>query len=446
MIASEHLALNPSLYAWSFRSWRDQMRAKSFVKEMKCARCGKQYEPSASHTRCLNNDDGRLDIFYNYESLREVLTPDILSKRDRGVWKYQELLPINDPRNIVSLGEGGTPLVLARRLGEKLGLTKLWLLDDTRNPTSSFKDRPMTVGVSKAVELGYDTLVSASSGNAAAALSAYSAKARLRCITFVPEMASRGKLAQLTMYGAKVVRVRGPESGEDPTVRMLKEVCDRYNWYPCPSFGPMNPYQAEGPKTMSYEIVEGLSWSIPDWVLAPVGAGGALAGNWKGYREFRQLGFINELPRMVAVQSTGCAPVVRAYEQGADPLKITPWERPDSVATGLMDPFPWDGDAALIAVRESNGTAVAVSDEMILEAQRLLAKTEGIFAEPSGVTALAGLNELFAVGDVDRSEAVVVEITGAGLKDPEIAIRGMGEIPTIDASTKELERVLKAWI
>jgi len=410
---------------------------------MKCARCGKEYDPSTGPIRCANRDDGRLDIFYDYDSLREVVTQAELSKRPRGVWRYRELLPVNHPKNIVSLGEGGTPLIPARRLGQRLGLERLWLLDDTRNPTSSFKDRPMTVGVSKAVELGYNTVVSASSGNAAAALSAYSAKAGLTCITFVPEMASSGKLAQLTMYGAKVVKVRGVTSGQDPTVKMLKEVCERYNWYPCPSFGPMNPYQAEGPKTMSYEIVESLAWEAPDWVFVPVGAGGALTGNWKGYRDFRELDFIKSMPRMAAVQSTGCAPVIRAYEHGADPLKIVPWERPDSVATGLMDPFPWDGDAALSAIRESHGTATAVTNDQILEAQRTLAKNEGIFAEPSGVTSLAGLTKLVGEGGIEKSDNIVVEITGSGLKDPDIAMRGMSEVFTIDPSIQELERIIK---
>jgi threonine synthase len=414
----------------------------SFLKEMHCARCGKKYEPDSGTIRCANRDDGRLDIYYDYDEVRDVLTKSELSKRERGVWRYRELLPINQPRNIVSLGEGGTPLIPSRRLSEKIGAKRLWLLDDTRNPTASFKDRPMTVGVSKAVELGYDTVVSASSGNAAAALSAYSAKAGLTCITFVPETATESKLAQLTMYGAKVLRVRESVIGEDPTVKMLKMVCDRYHWYPCPSFGPMNPYQAEGPKTMSFEIAEGLQWTPPDWVFVPVGAGGALTGNWKGYREFETLGLIGSKPRMVAVQSTGCAPVIRAYEQGIDPMKITAWEKPNSVATGLMDPFPWDGDAALRAIQESRGTAVAVSDSEIIEAQRLLAKSEGVFAEPSGVTSLAGLIKLLNAGGVDRTDRLVVEITGNGLKDPQIAMKGMPEVPIIDASIQEFERTL----
>jgi threonine synthase len=264
----------------------------------------------------------------------------------------------------------------------------------------------------------------------------------LRCVTFVPEMASSGKLAQLMMYGARVVKVRGLESGEDPTVKILKAVCDRHEWYPCPSFGPLNPYQAEGPKTMSYEIVEGLSWQVPDWVFVPVGAGGALNGNWRGYLDLQNLGFTKSTPRMVAVQSTGCAPVVRAYEQGTNPMDIVSWESPNSVATGLMDPFPWDGDGALVAIRNSRGAAIAVSNEEILSAQRLLAKLEGIFAEPSGVTSLAGLIKQVNIG-ISRDDCVVVEITGSGLKDPAVATQGMPEIPVIDASLDEVERALK---
>ncbi len=339
---------------------------KSFVVKMKCSRCGTEYEPSSRLIRCPNRDDGRLDISYDIESIREALSKDVLSRRQKGVWRFRELLPIDDPKHIVSLGEGGMPLVAAKRLANTIGLKALWLLDDTRNPTGSFKDRPMTVGISKAVEFGYGTVASASSGNAAAALSAYAAKAGLKCVTFVPEMASSGKLAQLSMYGARVVKIRGLETGQDPTVTMLKEVCDRYNWYPCPSFVSMNAYQAEGPKTMSYEIMEELEWNPPDWIFVPVGAGGALGGNWKGCLDLERLGFVNSRPRMVAVQSSGCAPVVRAFEQKRDPLRIESWERPDSVATGLMDPFPWDGDSALLAIRDSGGFALTVTDQEIL--------------------------------------------------------------------------------
>jgi threonine synthase len=227
----------------------------------------------------------------------------------------------------------------------------------------------------------------------------------------------------------------------DPTVTMLKLVCKRFGWYPCPSFALFNPYQAEGPKTMSYEIAEQLGWTTPDWVLAGVGSGALLAGNWKGYEELERLGFVQSHPRMVAVQSTGCAPVVRAFVEKMDPDKIVAWEHPDSVATGLMDPLPWDGDAALKALHDSSGTAVKVTNEEILDAQRTLARTEGIFAEPSGVAVLAALTTLRSQGTISGDDSVVLEITGSGLKD--LNVIGSVETPLIDPDIEALQRVLK---
>jgi threonine synthase len=391
---------------------------------------------------CKNQDDGRLDIQYDYPRIRTSLTREELGKRAKGVWKYRELLPVENESNTVTLGEGGTPLIRSDRLAKKLNMTTLYLKDDTRSPTASFKDRPMTVGVSKGVELGYKTCVSASSGNAAAALAAYCAYAGLTCYTFVPENAGLGKLAQLVLYGAHVVRVRGLESGTDPTVKMLRESVAKFGWYPCPSFGPFNPYQAEGPKTMSYEIAEDLAWSVPDWVIVPVGAGGLLGGNWKGYKDFVELGFVDSTPRLVAVQSDGCAPVIRANEQRKGPWEIEPWSHPDSIATGLMDPKPWDGDAALAAILESRGLAVSISNQEILEAQTLLAKLEGVYAEASGVASLAGLIKLIDQGKIDKKDRVVVEITGSGLKEVGVGERGGVGVPLINPDIRELGRIL----
>ncbi len=411
----------------------------SYVTGLRCSKCGRIYAPEDRISTC-RNDDGRLDVEYDYTSMAAKLSRNVLKSRHGGLWKYAELLPIKNEENIVSLGEVQTPLIHCRNLGKVLGLEHLYVKDETKSPTSSFKDRPMTVGVSKAVELGYDTVVSASSGNAAAALAAYSARAGLECYTFVPEMASPGKIAQLKMFGAHVVRVRGLETGVDPTVTMLRLVCERFGWYPCPSIGLFNPYQAEGPKTMSYEIAEQLEWRVPDWVFAGVGGGGLLAGNWKGYQEFRRLGLVEGSPRMVAVQSTGCAPLVRAFEEGMDPHKIVPWEHPDSIATGLMDPYPWDGDAAIKALHDSSGTAVKVTNEEILDAEKTLAKKEGIFAEPSGATALAGLIRLVNESKISQGDTVVVEITGSGLKD--LGVIEATESPLIDPNIEALQKVL----
>jgi len=411
----------------------------TYVAHLRCTRCGRTYATKDRVLKC-KEDDGRLNVEYDYDAMASNVSREVIERRRGGLWKYHELLPIENEQNIVTLGEVQTPLIRCKNLARFLGVRNLYIKDETKNPTSSFKDRPMTVGVSKAVELGFNTTVSASSGNAAAALAAYSARAGLTCYTFVPQMASPGKIAQLKMFGANVVRLRGLESGVDPTFTMLRLVCEHFGWYPCPSAGPFNPYQAEGPKTMSYEIVEQLGWTSPDWVFAGVGGGGLLAGNWKGYQEFKRLRLVEGSPKMVAVQSTGCAPLVRAFEQKMDPQNIVPWEHPDSVATGLMDPFPWDGDAALKALHESSGTVVKVSNQEILDAQRVLAKNEGVFGEPSGVAALAGLTKLTNQGKIAADDCIVVEITGSGLKD--LSVIGSAEAPLIDPNLEDLQKVL----
>lgn len=414
----------------------------SFVTKLKCAKCGEEHRPEEKVLLCSKADDGRLDIFYDYEKMAKAITKDKLETR-KGFWKYFELLPIDDRKNIITLGEGNTPLLKTQKLGKRLGLTSLYIKDETRNPTASFKDRPMVVGISKAVEFGAKVIVCASSGNAAAAASAYSAKAGLKCFTFVPEHASVGKIAQLILYGSHVLRFKRINLDEDPTVKMLKLVYEKYGWYTCPSFGPFNPYQAEGPKTMAYEIVEQLGWKSPDWVFIPVGGGGLLAGNWKGFKEFHGLGFVSNLPKIAAIQADGCAPLVRAFKQNKEPFSIETWSNPSTVATGLADPLPWDGDAALMAIRESGGNAESVSDPEILAAQKLLAQSEGIFAEPSGVTSLAGLIRAVENGMVDKGETVVVEVTGSGLKDPSVVLKELKEPLLIEPDTESFDNVLK---
>jgi threonine synthase len=393
--------------------------------------------------RCETNNCGvRIDVYYDYTQLKEVISKRILAKRPLSVWSYIELLPVIDRANIITLGEGGTPLIRSKRLAEHLSLRELYIKDETRNPTWSFKDRPMTVGVSKAKEQGATTLASASSGNAAAALAAYCARAGFSCYCFVPDIAPMGKIAQLLLYGAKVVRLRGLHKGDDPTVQLLREACAKYGWTPCPSFGPFNPYQTEGPKTLAYEVIEQLNWNVPDVVYVQVGAGGLLGGQWRGFIDFHTLGLVKHRPRMFAVQAMGCAPLVHAYQTNQDPFKIIPCASPQSVAEGLCDPFPWDGDLALGAVRESKGSAVAVDDDSILHAQKLLAKYEGIFAEPTGVTGLAGLINQLESGAQDSSETILVEATGGGLKDQDVVIQRVSTPPTIDPDLKELQKAL----
>ena len=415
----------------------------SYVTHLSCPKCGSKYEESQNPLFCKTHEcNARIDVHYDFEQLKEIINKRELIRRPLGVWSYFELLPVKDQSNIISLSEGGTPLLRSKRLAEHLGLRELYIKDETRNPTWSFKDRPMTVGVSKAKEHGATTLASASSGNAAAALAAYCARAGFSCYCFVPDIAPMGKIAQLLLYGAKVVRLRGLHKGDDPTVKLLREACGTYGWTPCPSFGPFNPYQAEGPKTLAYEIIEQLDWNVPDIAYVQVGAGGLLGGQWRGFTDFETLGLVKGHPRMLAVQATGCAPLVQAYLTNQDPFKIVPCASPHSVAEGLCDPLPWDGDLALTAIRDSKGSAIAVEDDKILHAQQLLAKYEGIFAEPSGVTGLAGLLVQLELGTQDPSECILVEATGGGLKDQDIVIQRVVTPPVIDPDLNQLRQAL----
>ena len=386
---------------------------------------------------CPRNDSGRLDISYDYAALRAKIGRQTFAGRPPTVWRYFELLPVQKRSNIVTLEAGGTPLVKSSNLAKKVGLRNLFIKDETVSPTGSFKDRSMTVGVSKAVEFQVQTVVTASSGNAAAALAAHSAKAGLKCYAFVLESASEAKLAQISLYGTRVMRVRRVEVGKDPSVKMLRKVVQSYGWYPCPSFGPFNPYQVEGPKTMSYEIEEQLGRDLPDWVMIPTGSGCLLTGLWKGFNDLRQLGFTESMPKLAAVQPEGCAPLVRAFKRGDNPLQIEPWGTPKTVAGGLSDVFPWDGDAGIPAIKETNGTAENVSDAEILAAQKLLASTEGIFAEPTGVAALAGLVKLADNGTVRKDDVVVLLVTGNGLKDPDVVTNQLSKTPTISPSLED---------
>ncbi|RLE86711.1 MAG: threonine synthase [Thermoprotei archaeon] len=416
----------------------------SYVKYLKCSRCGKIYHLDQKPITCVNNDLGRLDIYYDYEKIKEVFTKEVLSRRPFYMWRYRELMPVKEDRNIVTLGEGGTLLVKAKRLAEKLGVKNLYLKDETRNPTGSFKDRGMSVAVSMAVEFGYKTTVTASSGNAAAALAAYSAKAGLETYAFVIEEAGYGKVAQLLFYGAKVFRVKGLGK-EDPTVKMMKLTYEKYGWYPSPSFGPFNPYQIEGPKTISYEIVEQLNWNTPDWVMVPVGAAALLTSVWKGFRDFKELDFISDPPHLAAIQSTGNPPFVKAWKEKANPFKIKPWPKPKTIATGLEDPYPWDHDGGLKALNETKGVAKEVSDELILKAMKMLAKYEGIFAEPSGVASLAGYMKLLEDGVIDKEDTVAVLITGHGLKDLDIVKKVSGDAPKIEPTLDSFRKALKMY-
>ncbi|MBS3815521.1 MAG: pyridoxal-phosphate dependent enzyme, partial [Hadesarchaea archaeon] len=275
-----------------------------------------------------------------------------------------------------------------------------------------------------------------------AALSAYSAKGGIECYAFVPDDAPEGKLAQLSIYGANVIKGK-PKGTGDPTYKLMRMGFENFGWHPVPSGGAFNPYQPEGSKTISYEICEQLDWNSPDWVLTPVGAGTLLSGNAKGYFEFEDLGFIDEVPKLGGIQASGCAPLVRGFKEDIEPSEIPCWENPDTVAGGLIDPYPWDADTAIPAIKRSGGVAEAVSCDDILSAEKLLAKTEGIFAEPSGAAGLAGLIKLVEEGSIDKSDQVVVQVTGGGLKDQEVAIEITERPPSIEPELNQLRELIK---
>ncbi len=415
--------------------------AQMFIQALKCLKCGEEHAPKKNLYVC-KKCGGKLEIQYDYGAIARKINKKVLAGRQPGVWKYFEFLPLAYKKNIVTLGEGGTPLLKARNLARELGMKHLWLKDETRNPTASFKDRPMAVGVSKAREFGAKAMVVASSGNAAIAVAAYSARAGIDCYAFVPAGAPAAKIAQLSMYGAHVIKAKTKGEG-DPCYKLMQMAWKKYGWAPLPSCGAFNPYQPEGSKTISYEVVEQLGWRAPDWVIVPTGAGTLLSGNAKGYFEFERLGFIKSVPRIVSIQAKGSAPLVKAFKEGTPPYEIPTWPNPKTVAGGLIDPYPWDADTALSAIKRSKGTAEVVSDVQILEAEKLLAKHEGIFAEPSGAAGLAGLRKLLDAGTIDRSDVVVVEITGSGLKDIEVAMRLVKEPPVIEPELGQLGRLIK---
>ncbi len=411
-----------------------------FVEKIICSRCGREYSPESNPLMCTSRDLGRLDFVYNYAAVSERLTRSELKRREvRGVWRYWELLPVKK-EYAISLGEGDTPLIRARRLADKLRLNNLYLKDETRNPSFSFKDRAMSVGVSKAVEMGVEVAVTASSGNAAAALAAYSARSGLRCVAFVPEDVAAGKVSQLLLYGARVFRLKQVEEGVDPTVQLMMLAHERLNWYTCPSFGPFNPYQVEGPKTMLYEIMEQLDWRSPDFIFVPTGSGCLITGLWKACMDLKNIGLMENYPRLVLTQPTGNMPLVDALRRGLSFSEIKPTAYPQSVASGLLDPYPWDGDLALEGVRKTGGIGVAVSDEEIMNAVKMLAGFEGIFAEPSGAAGLAALVKLLDEGVVSPSDEAVVLVTGSGLKEPEKIMKLYPTTPLIEPS---LDEVLK---
>ena len=388
-----------------------------YVLSAKCTRCGAEYEALPTITTCKCG--GILDIQYSYSAIRDHFSPaDLEQNRDWSMWRYRPFLPVEEDSPAPPLRVGWSPLYKADRLSKVLGLKTLYIKDDGQNPTASLKDRASAMAVVKAREAGADTIACSSTGNAASSLAGNAAAAGLSTYIFVPSRAPKGKVAQLMIFGATVISVDG--SYED-TFALSKAAIDRWGWYN--RNAAINPYLSEGKKTVSFELMEQLHWQVPDYVALSVGDGCTIAGVWKGLKDLYETGFIDRLPKLLSVQAEGCCPLNRALQTGEPWSPMEENTLADSIAVGV----PRNADKALNAVRESGGIAVNVSDEEILEAMRLLGRTQGVFGEPAGVAGTAGVKKALELGLLDPDSTVVSIVTGNGLKDVQSGIRAAGE-------------------
>lgn len=406
------------------------------MKNVICARCilcGEEYDAEPSLTTC--ECGGILDIIYDYDYIRTRLTKEILSERkDPSMWRYRELLPVEEDTPIPPLRVGGSPIYDARRLAGSCGLKRLWVKDDGNNPTSSLKDRASAMAVAKAFEAKAKIIACSSTGNAASSLAGNAAAAGLKTYIFVPERAPKGKLAQLMMFGANVVSVKG-DYGE--TYELSKAAIEKWGWYN--RNAAINPYLCEGKKTVAYEICEQLGFEAPDYVAVSVGDGCTIAGVWKGFCDMHAIGLIPKLPRLISVQAEGCCPINRAVETKTAIEAMAENTLADSIAVGI----PRNPDKAIKAIVDSRAVVINVSDAEILDAQRQLGRLTGVFGEPAGVAATAGVKKAVKTGCIPRGSAVVTIVTGNGLKDVDNAIANAGSPvsmpPDIDVFCKMLQ-------
>lgn len=384
----------------------------SHVTHLECTRCGRRYDADALQTLC--SDCARpLYARYDLAAVGRSVTRDAFRGREASLWRYRELLPVSEATEIVTLGEGWTPLLPCRRLGARLGLEDLLVKDEGQMPTGSFKARGMAVAVTKAKELGARSLAVPSAGNAGGAMAQYGARAGLECHVFMPADVPELNRIECVAAGAKTYLVRGliTDCG-----KIVREGTPHRGWFDMSTL--KEPYRVEGKKTMGLEIAEQLDWKLPDVILYPTGGGTGLVGMWKAFQEMEALGWIDsKRPRMVAVQSKGCAPIARAFERGDEFAE--PWQNARTMAGGIRVPAAVGDFLMLRALRESGGTAVTVSDAEIESGTRLITEQEGLFVCPEGGAVVAGLRKLVASGWVGPREQVVLFNTGTGLKYPE---------------------------
>ncbi|WP_416841476.1 threonine synthase [Haloferax sp. DFSO52] len=401
------------------------------VDTLECTLCGERYDPAQIIYTCPNHEGvaGILEVKYDYDVIHDrfdaPLNGDIASQ-----WKYRAFLPVDTGATPVTLDEGGTPLLDAPRLSDELDVS-VRVKNDGQNPTGCFKDRATSVAVTKARHAGRDVVTCASTGNAAASLAGYAARGGLDCRIFVPAAAPEGKLVQPRVYGADVLAVNG---SYDEAYDLSLEVTDTYGWYN--RNAAINPFQIEGKRTVGHELAEQTQDDIPDWVVFSMGDGCTIAGCWKGLREFAELGYVDETPKMLGVQPTGASAIHDAFHE-YDDIDTVADTLADAVAVGR----PRNTLKACRALEESGGTALTVTDDAILEAETLLGRTEGIYAEPAGAAPIAGIRAARKRGIIDADETVVAVVTGSGLKDTAGAKQAVGPVTEISPSIDDVAAV-----
>ncbi len=409
-----------------------------FVSGLRCRECGRSYPPEALHVCdfCF----GPLEVTYDYERLAAHLSRERIAAGPRSIWRYADLLPVSDVAP-VDLGAGFTPLVRADRLAAELGLGELWIKDDTANPTGSFKDRVVSVALTKARELGFKVAACASTGNLANSVAAHAARAGMESVVLVPHDLEAAKVTMTSVYGGHLFAVEG---SYDDVNRLCAELTSEQ-----PSWAFVNvnvrTYYAEGSKTLAFEVAEQLGWRAPDHVVVPIGSGAQLTKVEKGFAALGRVGLLDGKPevRVSGAQAQGCAPVATAFAEGTDAIRPV---KPRTIAKSLAIGNPADGWYALEAIRRSGGSCAAVTDDQILEGIRLLARTEGIFAETAGGVTIATLAKLAAEGAVRRDECVVAMVTGHGLKTVEALSGTSGATATIAPTLEAFDRAMSAAV
>ena len=383
---------------------------KSYLTHLECTACGLLHDSRELQTICTACSKV-LYPRYDLAAAKSEISPKDLVYRDQTMWRYFEVLPVLDPQNVTTLGEGGTPLLRTQKLAGTLGCTNLYIKDEGQNPTASFKARGMAAAVSKAKELGAMRVMVPSAGNAAGAMAAYAARAGIEAHLFMPKTTPNSNILESGITGAQVELVDGHIGDAG---RIARERAVRVPIFDMSTM--KEPYRVEGKKTLGYEIAEALGWRLPDVIIYPTGGGTGLLGMWKAFGEMEELGWLQgrHRPRMIAVQAEGCAPVVKAFHKGA--VQCEPWENAQTIATGLRVPSPYADYLILQCLRESGGTAMTVTDDEALAAVPEMASTEGIFPCPEGAATLAALKKLLMDKTVDKDECIVLLNTGTGLK------------------------------